>query len=965
MLAGFNSQSGSNGIGSNGIGSNGIGSNGLGSNGLGSKDSSQKINFGAGGSGGDFAKDSVLSSGVKPSVSDMKSNTALKELLDSAHNLPKINHANIGPIHLTLNELQKETEQLRQKEQSRSRRGESNGFTRAHYLLSGSGINASDFENELLVLPSLEDHEYAGRDNLAAFGASANPADVENYLTAKKEESILNAIELSLVSASKDFDRFISLNISIDWKIRKDDLKKRLGIPIASKISSDDLAKSFAWNKSLPGNYHILSSLSDNKQITRHVNRDKFESCAKITYSLNESRLQGKPFLICLSLEDLSKSSSDFKSKQMADIWRHLADFTNEKSATVSQEQAFYDPNESPASGALKKRIVQTAKGALEQQFFNYLDEIYTKDDKKPAQFSQPKNVNKVLYFIDKVIKKNHDSNIFERTLCFNGTHVWVLIFYLMRSGLYKEAVEFCRCNENAFNKFDRNFPAYLSHYKTSNCLGLPSDLQERITSDFTQNFQYMDENLPLFDPYKYAVYKIIAKCDLAKKTLPMPLNLSMEDWLWFHLLIINEFLQDNASNLLFENYRLENLQAKVVSLGPSRFNASSNNPLYAKTLVLLGLHELAVKYVYENISECDAVHLAISLCYYGLLKTSSANTDDVLVVGSAETLELNYSRLLGSYTRTFKISDPKVAAQYLILICMSRGGKSVVENEKCHEAIRELILVSREFKLLLGDLNEHNGEKTPGILEKQRALFNLSNLRQFYMHITELSARRCEEEGRVFDALLLYQLCQEYNTVVALINKFLSELLSVTELDRPLISEESSSGAEAKASVENNFILLSKHTMEVFNNNTHISGKISPKESEIARYLLPMIDIRQSFVLRDWRGTLDAVKKLELVPIVDKDDFLTVRTAAEALNNCDVRLVKVIPSLLTIVMTCVSQMHYSIVVKKYGADDQQRVELDKLRNIAKNCMVYAGMIQYRMPRETFSLLVKLESELQ
>lgn len=868
---------------------------------------------------------------------------------------------------MTLNELQNRTRQLRKGEQ------ELGNYTKAHYLLSSSGINATDIENDLKNLPNVARDDRASllnRSQEATAPVLSQPEDIENFLVAKKDETIMNAIEQSLLSASVDFDHFINQNVSIDWKVRREHLKKSLGIPVLSKITGEELAKSFKWNSELPGNYRILSPLPFKSSSTsRHLSREKFESSARIVYYLNEARLQGKHYPICSSFEELNKSSTELKSKQMTEVWKVLANLTDERFAKVNQEQLFYDAYQKQNMDLkLKKQIVQTSRSYLEAQFFNYMDEVYTKDDKKPQEFQAPTNINKLSFFIQKVIAKNNNSDLMERTLHYNGTPIWALLFYLLRSGLYAEAVELTETNQEAFDKFDKNFPIYLRQFIKSGCVGLSSDMQERISSDFSQTFLFLNEDSPNFDPYKYTVYKIIGKCDLAKKSLPAALNLSIEDWLWFHLLLVNEFNPDGASSLLFENYKLESLQKKVISLGPGRFNASSNNPLYAKSLVMLGLYELAVQYVYENTSECDAVHLAIGLCYYGLLRVPSNNVDDLIVVDSHDRHQINFSRLLGSYTRTFKISDPKVATQYLILICMSKGGKSKEESAKCHEALRELILVSREFGLLLGELNATNGEKSPGILEKQRSLINLAEIQSFYQQIVAVSAKRCEDEGRIFDALRLYQLCQEYNTVVSLINKYLSEILSMTELDKPLLSkgEYRTPTGEFKAeeTVDNNLILFSKHTMAVFNNNGFILEKITKKEKDINGFLLPIVDIREKFVNKDWQGTLAAVKDLSLVPIVEGDDFIDVRRAAESLASYDVCLVKVIPSLLVIVMTCISQINYSILTKSFGAGDRERLEVAKLKAIAKNCMVYAGMIQYRMPRETYSLLVNLESQL-
>lgn len=908
----------------------------------------------------------LKASQLPSSMPDAPPAKVLKDLLDSANSLPKLNHGSIGPIHLTLNDLQKETQALRNKEKA------NDSYTKAHYLLSRSGINAAELENELNVLPKHgainPDTKFANLVNLQRSAADAE--DIESFLLAKKDENILSAIEQSLSSAAKDFDDFINENVSIDWRIRKEQLKKTLGIPLKQKITSEELEKSFSWNNALPENYRILSPLTQSlPSASKQPSREKFEGCASVVYNLNEKRLQGAAFPVCLSFEDLAKRSTDSKSKQMSEIWKILSDFCNEKYTKTSQELQFFDDYHKNAdSSVLNKRIVQTSKTFLEQMFFNYMDEIYTKEDKKPENLQTPTNVNKVSFFIHSVISKNNDAELMKRTLIYNGTPIWALLYYLMRSGLYEEAVNLTKSNRAAFDKFDQNFPIYLSHFVKSGNIGLPSEVQARFTSDYSQTYAFLDEKSKDFDPFKYAVCKIIGKCDLAKKQLPSELNLCIEDWLWFHLLIINEFNNEFLPNFLFEKYTLRDLQTKVLNLGPDKFNASSSYSLYVRTLILLGLYEVTVQFVYENISECDAVHLGIALCYYGLLKTPQGNHDKLVVANPKGGIEINFSRLLGSYTRSFKISDPKVAAQYLILICVARGGKDSEVVNQCHEALRELVLVSREYGPLLGDLNNETGEVTPGILEKQRSLFGLENLSSYQNKIIGLSAKRCEEEGRIFDALRLRQLCQEYDTVVVLINKYLSELLSMTDLSTPLIEESSfqtTSGELQPANTsENNLLSLSKHVIGVFKKNLFILEKVTPKVREVNDYLLQIVDIREQFVKKDWRGAFESLERLRLIPIEFNDNFVEIRQASELLNGYDTSLVKVVPSLLILAMTCISQLYHEAVTRKFGFAVQGNGDVERLRAVAKNLMVYAGMVQYKMPRETYSLLVGMEASL-
>ncbi|ODV79710.1 96 kDa nucleoporin-interacting component [Suhomyces tanzawaensis NRRL Y-17324] len=918
------------------------------------------------------------------SINSGSSSKLLKDLLESAHNLPKSDNLELGSIHLTLNELQRKSQLLRKNDGSKDV-----NYTKAHYLLASSGINAEEIENELgsIQLPPPTDASASTSAHLTSHGAtSLSPYDnLENYLVSKKNENILNTIEQSLTLASKDFDNFISSNISIDWKVRRDELRKSIGLRTNGNNTPQALKDSITWNQSVPGTYSMLAPInSKGSASVKQISRDKFENHAKIIYQLNEARSESSNFLYGLNLIELSKFQNDLKSKQTAEVWKILIDLTNEKFSKTNQEQKYfqsYQGSNDDELSSLHRKIINNSKAYLENEFYNYIEQLYLKDSKKSPQFTPATNLNKISFFIEKIILKN-DSELLSKTLNVNNTPVWALLFYLIRAGLYNDALEFTLKNKDVFNKFDSNFPVYLKKFVESENHVIPSELNQRLRAEFTQQFQfYINDSTTgnvdgKFDAYKYSVYKIIGKCDLNKKSLPQSINLSIEDWLWFHLSIINENQFNNESPLVFENYSLVNLQHKIISLGPKNFNTSSNNPLYLKTLILVGLYELGVQYAYEQINECDAVHLAIGLNYYGLLKTPSfSNKDELLVIHNNEYM-INFSRLIGSYTRTFKISDPKVACQYLILIALSKGGSSREELDKCHEALRELILVSREFGMLLGELNSSNGVRVPGILERQRSLIGLESLDSYYKQIIEISAIKCEEDGRIFDALLLYQLCQEYDTVISLVNKLLAEILSSTELDKPIVEfgnyeifngfNDGSNGNNQPRTdtVDNNIILLARQSMEIFKNNGVIMQKIGPQIKDTCDLLLSVIDIRDIFLRRDWNRVINEIAKLGLIPIDANDDLVKIRKLTELIqtNHMDDNLIKIIPSLLIMIMSAISQLNYEILTRRYQALGNEREELARLKQIAKNCMIYAGMVQYKMPRETYSLLINLES---
>lgn len=97
-------------------------------------------------------------------------------------------------------------------------------------------------------------------------------------------------------------------------------------------------------------------------------------------------------------------------------------------------------------------------------------------------------------------------------------------------------------------------------------------------------------------------------------------------------------------------------------------------------------------------------------------------------------------------------------------------------------------MLVTREFGALIGELYPETGFIEPGVLETQRKLIGLEDLTAFQHEIVKATAIKCEDEGRVFDALLLYQLARDYEATVVLVNNKLADIIATSELDKSIL---------------------------------------------------------------------------------------------------------------------------------------------------------------------------------
>lgn len=142
---------------------------------------------------------------------------------------------------------------------------------------------------------------------------------------------------------------------------------------------------------------------------------------------------------------------------------------------------------------------------------------------------------------------------------------------------------------------------------------------------------------------------------------------------------------------------------------------------------------------------------------------------------------QINFARMIGYYTHDFRAGRAGAAADYLVLICLNAGLPGQVGQSHattCHEALRELVLETREFALLLGDIR-NDGQKIKGVIEQRLRLIGLSNQDEFLKTVTVSAANVADESGRVTDAVLLYHLADEYDQVYGVLSRALADVVA------------------------------------------------------------------------------------------------------------------------------------------------------------------------------------------
>ena len=200
-----------------------------------------------------------------------------------------------------------------------------------------------------------------------------------------------------------------------------------------------------------------------------------------------------------------------------------------------------------------------------------------------------PSVYNKFRGFINVKMVQNKDKPDWDPR-CFqliNEVPCWAMVFYLIRAGLLTDADSYVQQHLAQFQKLDRGFASYLHAYVSHEDRRLSRPLHDRINGEYNNRIRHMED---CKDPFKPAVYKIIGRCELAKRSLPniMP---TAEDWMWLQLVLAREI--DRTSEPAHEVFTLHDLQKSVSQFGAKHFMAKGSNfGLYFQMLLMCGLFE-------------------------------------------------------------------------------------------------------------------------------------------------------------------------------------------------------------------------------------------------------------------------------------------------------------------------------------------------------------------------------------
>jgi nuclear pore complex protein Nup93 len=706
-----------------------------------------------------------------------------------------------------------------------------------HYLLSASGVKMGSTLRDL--------NDFSTQAGIGTNGAAQNlfDTDVDGYVSNLHSQSTLSLIQEGMEQSKRDFDAFLEDNVQIEWDKQRQRIyehfglgrqsedmaasqsafggttrgafgRSRKGRTMGPKGASVNGASTFGASTGGPpviGNGQSVlngregpgaSVLGAQAGPRDRYERDKQERFMDEVKKLNDARQRETPCSVLHAFSEVEKVASTEHSDNFIHAYGALIAITGEKSELETSHPGSNNPKprsfikdylddqpNSTASLRMRKRILDGSRTYLEKRFLDQVDETLRKNPNEALVGGVPSLLNKIRGYIraKMAFKEFGTEEQFQRIGETGEEYPWLIVFYLLRSGLTAEAADYVREKRNFFQNTDRNFQAAIAHYATDPDRRLSPDLHQKISHVHAQRARLQTKD----DPYRMACYKIVGRCDISRRSLD-PIKETLDDWTWlqFNLAREGNRAEENAGEI----WGLEELRSAIRDIGQRHFNedaeAAGGYGVYFYLATLAGMFESALGFLYNH-NYVSTVHFAIALDYYGLLRVSDWATggSEVLTYTTRQQPQLNFGRVVGAYTADFRAARADAAADYLILICLNSdlpGDAGKQQTELCHEALRELVLETREFSTLLGDVKS-NGQTTPGLIQERVPLLKLNGENGLLNAVTREAAKMADDNGRTNDAILLCHLAGEYDSVITILNRSLAEALSVELGQEPL----------------------------------------------------------------------------------------------------------------------------------------------------------------------------------
>ncbi|KAI0053140.1 nucleoporin-interacting protein NIC96 [Auriscalpium vulgare] len=860
----------------------------------------------------------------------------LSSLLTSSKALTShLSRPELPNVNLSLEQIEAQSRRLVSRQP-----GASADTGRANYLLAQAHVDAPALSNSIAHL------------NTSTTFAPLQPlqdTDISGYLRHAHEQNVISTIEEARRETQEEFYRLLNERSQKDWEARK----KRVFEELGGRAGGDGQA-GVEWNRS----HHTKNALSLSTGPSPNLQmQSKMMAYDRVVSDLNAARLRGLSYPIVNSLIQASLSIHSDATQQITQNFHILAKITEEPPALPPLEHAgahilntplferkyarayLGDPASRDAAD-LRRQIARGAREAFEEQYFDVLERTVQARPFEARLGGDPSVANKVRAFL--LVRYYRGGEWQERIELVASQPLWAKLFYLVRTGHHQEALAEALQYQQAIEHREDSFVSHFRVWIESADRRLPKPHRDHIQSIYNAHMLHSTT----VDPFKLALYKLMGKLDSSRRTVPL-VTATTEDWLWFQLAMVDEE----------ENGGLRGLAEVLLSYGKRHFEGApgqkgARSGLWAAVLLVCGEFERAVAALWDHPeTEIEAVHLAIALAYHGLLRAPSrAETSDMtplsLVPNAPPALSL--PTLIWRYVRQFVKMDAKEALQYVYSVTLSSdqvaGGVGQEQLENAWDLVRRIIILANTgpaWDELVGGFRP-DGTRFSGVIEQGASLLKLHDARQFNDLILVRAAKHSEENDRILEAIKLYNLAGDYQTVIACLAQALGNTLA-----------QPNGGGEKGKAIESTAAEIVRHYER--------TNRAVGKEREAVVRLLRIREALDAKAAGRAELALEVMESTDLIPL--DGDVAKINRRTEEFKDLHEALQRSLQTYLPLAMDAIAGV-YQRTKASSASDAGRQMTLAALRKKSRSLMMFAGMLRYRLSPDVYSYLARLDVEI-
>nr|XP_031861265.1 uncharacterized protein CI109_003235 [Kwoniella shandongensis]KAA5528337.1 hypothetical protein CI109_003235 [Kwoniella shandongensis] len=921
--------------------------------------------------------------------------TTLSSLLAQANSLNEVDYdSELPQIRFGIDDIERMSESVAGRgKRGKNDRGE--GFN----LLSNLGVNTSQLTHNIAQLPSAEPSTRPRRrkhvpassrlEPLGDIGPSyaMSDGDISAWGRNWHEMVILSGIEVQRQRTINSFQKQFQQRILQNWEVEKakilqdelgvtdDELAGIVGSAGSSGLGSSNLGRSAlgASTRRFPMAQSTLGKSTSNESreggLVMHTKMVRYE---RVIGELNQKRLRKEPFELCQALEETVKGDSKYPTLPVS--YHILAHLTHEPSlrdssdyasssaesdaAPVQERQyatAYLGDVRSNKATLLRGRLVMGGRRFLERDFERHVDETIAKNPKEAALGGIPGIRNKIRAFVD-VTLRSKDTRDAYRPESVNGSLLWAQIYYLVRCGYIDEALSLVAENQQNISREDWSFPGCFKSALQSSERRLPKAQRDQLYNDFNAHIR----NNPNVDQFKYALYKLVGRFELNRKTLKVATT--TEDWMWVQLSLVRETKEADAPQ---EQYDLLDLGRLVSKYGNDKFDAGGTKPFaWFNLLLFTAQFERAIAYLHSKPQlRTDAVHFAVALSYYGLLRVPTKGEEVELLTTdeSTDTSYLNFTRQIKQYIGPFFKVEPQNALQYAYLVALNSDVPGAVGQKQAQlalELVRDVVLASRSWSKLLGSVRS-DGSKETGIIERDLRLLKLHDEQDYLRQVVLAAAEQSSLDSSLTDSIELYHLAGSYDKVVETVNRALGYSLGQAST-APLQSDAASIGLSGAFGGARDLHELAHKVHAVYEKDFAKRTRVSKLNWETLETLLQLKLALGQYAQDRFDLALETIKSTNLLPLNNDPGQISsyVQKFTELLSQ---PVIKNLDEVVLTTMRCLHALSQGLKQSPYG-DHGRMVQLASYKHQSQCLIQFAGLMKYRLGEDVYRQLSSMSA---